>query len=111
MVLLKSFQGLTFKDDKGRTVRMDGAQAAAAFERDELPYLRALLPSQLCPVGEGAGMIYLVAEDGRWVALHDGWTAMYVFADANHAFLFALTDENPEANMRALGRDGVHDGY
>ncbi|WP_163998208.1 SUKH-3 domain-containing protein [Pyxidicoccus caerfyrddinensis] len=109
--VLEAFQGLTLEDDAGRTVRMDGAQVAAAFERDELLYLRALLPSRLCPVGEGAGMIYLVAEDGRWVALHNGWTVMCVFADANHALLFALTDENPEADMRMLGRDDVPDGY
>src|SRR5690349_1919623 len=88
--VLVAFEGLILWDVLGSPMRMDGAYAAGYFESEDHPYLAALFPVPLCPVGELSGMIYLVAEDGRWVVLHEGWTVMYVLLNANDAFQFAL---------------------
>ncbi len=92
-------------------MRMDGTSAARAFEDDELPYLKALFPGRLCPIGQSGGMIYLVAEDGRWVSLHEGWTVIYVMKSMDDMFTFSLLNENPGASIRELNNDEIPSGY
>lgn len=108
---LEEFEGLELQDPAGRLMRIEGKSSAVIFEHDELPYLRALHPEPLCPAGLLAGMVYLISQDGRWIALHEGWTVMHVFANANDAFLFALSDELPPFSRRMLRNEEIPPGY
>lgn len=112
--VLERFEGLKIRDDRGSYLSFDGLALARLFEEDELPYLRRLHSALLCPVGRSAnmGMYYLSAADGKWLALHEGWSVVYTFDSLEDLFQFSLLEVNPSSGvMRLLKAGEFPDGY
>ncbi|WP_246137337.1 SUKH-3 domain-containing protein [Myxococcus llanfairpwllgwyngyllgogerychwyrndrobwllllantysiliogogogochensis] len=111
MKILRSLGGLQFHGRNGDLMRFDVGAACKWIDVDDLACVQALFSGSACPVACGEGMLYFVADDGKWFSLHEQWTVCYLMADLNTVLRFSLLGEFDLREAQVLEKHQVPPSY
>ena len=113
--VLESLGGLTLRSGSerwARHLRFDAAEACQWIAEEDWPFIRALFSPSACPVASGESTLYFVSAEGRWMALHDGWTVCYFLPDLDSVLRFAVLFGKVGAFQgRRIERHEIPPGY
>ena len=93
-------------------VHFDVFEAVAQIEEGDRPYIDALAPAPLCPVGHGGGVMLFVSADGEMVLLSDSWLGYSrVPSIAEGMDIILGIRRTPHYDGVALTREQIPPGY